>query len=121
MDASKAVAAHVVIEPEGAAAPAGDTDGGEVPGDKVKSSADSNPAAGEPTTGPAANLAPKPAAAPAKTTTTVTKTTVAKAPKPKAATATTAALPKASDSNWIVASVALFLLGTVLLGTACRC
>lgn len=121
VDAAGAVAPHVVIEPEGATAPAGETDGGEVPGDKVKSSADSNPSAGEPATGPAANPAPKPAAAPAKTTTTVTKTTVAKDSKPKAATATTAALPKTGDNNWVVASVALFLLGTVLLAAAYRC
>ena len=122
VDAAGAVAPHVVIEPEGATAPAGETDGGEVPGGGAgEPSADANPAAGEPTTGPAANPAPKPAAAPAKTTTTATKTTVSTSSKPKAATATTAALPKTGDSNWIVVSVALFLLGTVLLGTACRC
>ena len=56
-----------------------------------------------------------------KSTTTVTKTTVAKVPKPKAATATTVALPKTGDSNWITASVTLFLLGTVFLAAACRC
>lgn len=42
-------------------------------------------------------------------------------PKPKAATATTVALPKTGDSNWITASVTLFLLGTVFLAAACRC
>ncbi len=122
VDAAGAVAPHVVIVPEGATTPAGEADGGEVPGDGAgKSSADAGPAAGEPATGPTANPAPKPAAAPAKTTTTATKTTVAKDSKPKAATATTAALPKTGDNNWIVASVALFLLGTVLLGAAFRC
>lgn len=122
VDASGAVAPHVVVEPDVATPPTGETDGGEVPGDSTnKSSADANPAAGEPTTGPTANPALKPAAATAKTTTTVTKTTVAKVPKPKAATATTAALPKTGDSNWIASSVALFLLGTVLLAAAYRC
>ena len=122
VDAAGSVAPHVVIEPEGATAPAGETDRGDVPGDSAdKPSADANPAAGEPTTGPTANPAPKPATAPAKTTTTVTKTTVSTPSKPKTATATTAALPKTGDSNWIVASAAFFLLGTVLLGTACRC
>lgn len=122
VDASGAVAPHVVVEPEGAMPPAGETDRGEVPGDGTdKSPADANPAAGEPTTGPTANPSLKPAATTTKTVTTVTKTTVAKTAKPKAATATTAALPKTGDSNWVVASVALLLLGTVLLAAACRC
>lgn len=122
VDASGAVAPHVVVEPEGATAPAGETDGSDVPGDSVdKSPTDANPAAGEPTTGPTVNPALKPAAATTKITTTVTKTTVAKVPKPKAATAATAALPKTGDSNWIAASVMLFLLGTVFLAAACRC
>ena len=86
-----------------------------------KSPTDANPAAGEPTTGPTVNPALKPAAATTKITTTVTKTTVAKVPKPKAATAATAALPKTGDSNWIAASVTLFLLGTALLAAAYRC
>lgn len=122
VDASGAVAPHVVVEPEGATAPAGETARGEVPGDSTdKSPADATPAAGEPTTGPTANPALKPAATTTKTTTTVTKTTVSTSSKPKAATATTAALPKTGDSNWIAASVALFLLGTVLLAAAYRC
>ena len=122
VDAAGAVAAHVVIEPDVASPPAGETDRGEVPGDSAdKSPADSSHAAGEPTTGPTANPFLKPAAATTKTTTTVTKTTVAKVPKPKAATATTAALPKTGDNNWVVASVAPFLLGTVLLAAAYRC
>lgn len=122
LDVGGAVALHVVIEPEGATPPAGETDRGEVPGDNAdKSPADANPAAGEPTTEPTANPTLKPAATKTKTTTTVTKTTVAKVPKSKAATATTAALPKTGDNNWIAASVTLFLLGTVLLAAACRC
>ena len=122
VDASGAVAPHVVIEPDAATPPAGETDGGEVPGDNTdKSPADVNPAAGEPTTGPTANPALKPATTTAKTTTTVTKTTVAKTVKPKPATATTVALPKTGDNNWIAASLALLLLGTVLMAAACRC
>ena len=115
VDASGAVALHVVIEPEGATPPAGETNGGEVPGDSTdKSPADASPASGEPTTGPTANPALKPAA-------TTTKTTVAKTVKPKPATATTVALPKTGDNNWIAASLALLLLGTVLMAAACRC
>lgn len=122
VDASGAVATHVVIEPDVTTPPTGETDGVDAPGDgEDKSPADATPAAGEPTTGPVANPSLKPAAATTKTTTTVTKTTVAKVPKPKAATATTAALPKTGDSNWIAASLTLFLLGTVLLAAACRC
>lgn len=122
VDASGAVAPHVVIEPDVATPPAGETDGDNVPGDSSsKSPADTNPAAEKPTTGPTANPELKPAAAKTKTTTTATKTTVAKTTKPKPATATTAALPKTGDTNWIVAPVALLLLGTVLLAAACRC
>ena len=126
VDAAGAVAPHVVIEPESTAAPAGETDGGEVPGGKVKSSADSNPSAGEPATGPATDPAVKPAVATPKTTTTtkttVTKTTVSKPSKskPKTVTATAATLPKTSDTNWVAASVAFFLLGTALLAAAHR-
>lgn len=115
VDASGAVAPHVVIEPDVATSPAGETGGGEVPGGGAeKSPADSSPAAGEPTTGPTANPSLKPAAA-------TTKTTVAKTVKPKPATATTVALPKTGDNNWIAASLALSLLGTVLMAAACRC
>lgn len=121
-DAGGAVATHVVTEPDAATPPAGEADGGDVPGDSVnKSPTDANPAAGEPTTGPTANPTLKPAAAPTKTTTTVTKTTVSAPSKPKTATATDAALPKTGDNCWITASVALFLLGTVLLAAAYRC
>lgn len=121
-DASGAVAPHVVVEPDVATPPVGETDGSDVPGDSAdKPPADASPAAGEPTAGPTANPSLKPASAPTKSTTTVTKTTVAKTAKPKAATATTAALPKTGDNNWIAASVTLFLLGTMLLAAACRC
>ena len=125
VDASGAVALHVVVEPEGATAPVGETDGGEVPGDKVKSSADSNPSAGEPATGPATGPAVKPAVATPKTTTTtkttVTKTTASKPSKSNTVAATSSSLPKTADSNWIAASAALFLLGTALLAAAYRC
>ena len=122
LDAAGAVAPHVVVEPDVATPPAGETDGRDVPGDSVdKSPADANPAAGQPTTGPTANPALKPAAAKNKTTTTVTKATVSTPSKSKSATATTVVLPKTGDSNWITASVALFLLGTLLMAAACRC
>lgn len=122
VDASGAMAPHVVIEPDVATPPAGETDGVVVPGDSVdKSPADANPAAGDPTTGPTANPALKPAATTTKTSTTVTKTTGAKVSKPKTATATTAALPKTGDTNWIAVSFTFFLLATVLLAAACRC
>lgn len=122
VDAVGAVASHVVVEPDVATPPAGETDRGEVPGDVTdKSPADANPAAGEPTTGPTANPTLKPTAATTKTATTVTKTTVAKTTKPKTATATTSALPKTVDNNCVVASMVLFLLGTVFLAVAYRC
>ena len=122
VDVSGVVAPHVVVEPDVATPPAGETDGRDVPGDSAdKSPTDASPTAGEPTTRPTANPSLKPAATTTKTTTTATKITVAKVSKPKAATATTAALPKTGDSNWIAASVALFLLGTVLLAAAYRC
>ena len=122
LDAAGAVAPHVVVEPDVATPPAGETDGRDVPGDSAdKSPADANPAAGEPTTGPTANPTLKPAAATTKSTTTVTKTSVSTPSKSKTAIATTAVLPKAGDNNWIAASVALFLLGTLLMAAACRC
>ncbi len=120
--ASGAVAPHVVVEPDVATPSTGETDGGEVPGDSTdKSPANATPAAGEPTTGPTANPALKPAAATTKTKTTATKTTVAKTTKPKTATTTTATLPKTGENCWIAASVALLLLGTVLLVAVRRC
>lgn len=122
VDASGAMAPHVVVEPDVATPSTGETDGGEVPGDSTdKSPANATPAAGEPTTGPTANPALKPAAATTKTKTTATKTTVAKTTKPKTATTTTATLPKTGENCWIAASVALLLLGTVLLVAVRRC
>ena len=122
VDASGAVAPHVVVEPDVATPSTGETDGGEVPGDSTdKSPANATPAAGEPTTGPTANPALKPAAATTNTNTTATKTTVAKTTKPKTATTTTATLPKTGENCWIAASVALLLLGTVLLVAVRRC
>lgn len=122
LDAGGAVAPHVVVAPDVATPPAGETDGVDVPGDSAdKSPANANPTAGEPTTGPTANPSLKPAATTTKTTTTVTKTAVAKTAKPKPATATKSSLPKTGDSNWIVASFTFFLLGTTLLAAAYRC
>lgn len=122
VDASGAVAPHVVIEPDVATPPAGETDRGDVPGDSAdKSPADATPAAGEPTTGPTANPALKPASATTKTTTTATKTTVSTPSNSKTATATTAVLPKTGDNCWITASMTLFLLGITLLGVANHC
>lgn len=122
VDAAGVVAPHVVVEPNVATPPAGETGRGEVPDDNAdKSPADANPAAGEPTTGPTANPALKPATATTKATTTATKTTVAKVPKPKAATARTATLPMTGDSHWIAVSTLLFVLGTMLLVAAYRC
>lgn len=117
LDASGAMAPHVVVVPDVATPPAGETDRGEVPGDGTSDpAADANPAAGKPTTVPTANPSLKPAAATTKTTTTVTKTT-----KPKTATKTTATLPKTGENCWIAASAALFLLGTALLVAVRRC
>lgn len=122
VDADGAVTPHVVVEPDVATPPAGETDRGEVSDDGAdKSPTDASPAAGEPTTVPTANPALKPAAATTKTTTTVTKTTVSTSSKPKASSVTAATLPKTGDNCWIAASVALFLLGTVLLAAAYRC
>lgn len=121
VDASGAVAPHVVVEPDAATPPVGETGGDDVPGDGTdKSPADANPAVGEPTTGPTEIPSLKPAAATTKTTTT-SKTTVTMASKPKAATATATALPKTDDSHWIAVSTLLFMLGTVLLVAAYRC
>lgn len=121
-DASGAMTPHVVVEPDVATPPAGETDGRDVPGGgPEKSPADASPAAGGPTTVPTANPSLKPAATTTKTTTTVTKTTASTSSRPKTATATTAVLPKTADNKWIAASVTLFLLGTVLLAAACRC
>ena len=123
LDAGGAVATHVVVEPQGATAPAGETDVRDVPGDSGKP-ADGDPAAGQTGAGSSTDPVLKPAAATPKTTTTikttVTKTTVPTPSKLKTATATTA-LPKTGDNYWIAASMALFLLGSGLLGAAHRC
>ncbi len=47
----------------------------------------------------------------------MTKTTASTPSKAKTASAA-ATLPKTADSNWIASSLALFLLGTALLGAA---
>lgn len=121
VDVGGAAAPHVVIEPQGATAPAGETDGREEPGGAGEPAGGAGPAVGRPGAGSATDPDSKPAATTPKATTT-TKTTVAKttATTPsKARTASAAAtLPKTADSNWIASSLALFLLGTALLGAA---
>lgn len=122
VDAGGAVAPHVVIVPDGATAPAGETvtPGGEVPGDGTgEPTGGADPAAGQPGARPATDPAVKPVATSPKITTT--KTTVTKTTRPKSTMATTPALPKTGDGYWIVASLTLFLLGTVLLSAAYRC
>lgn len=126
VDAAGAVASHVVVEPEVATPPAGKTDGSDVPGGGTGETADgADPAAGQPSAEPATDSAVKPAAATPKTSTTtkmtVTKTTTTKKTMPKSATATTPTLPKTGDSNWIAASLALFLLESALLCAVHRC
>ncbi len=125
VDADGSVAPHVVIEPDDAVGPAGETvtPGGEVPGDGTgEPSGGADPAAGQLGTGPATDPAVKPAIATKTTTTTaVTKTAVAKASNTKSATATSSSLPKTADSHWIAISPVLFLLGTALLSAAHRC
>lgn len=121
VDADGSVAACVTIEPVDATASAGETGGPDVPGDGP-SAPGADPATGEPAADPSTKPTPKPAAATKTvTTTTVAKTTATKASRPKATTATTDSLPKAGDNCWIATSVALFLLGTVLLVVAHRC
>lgn len=122
VDADGAMAPHVVIEPDGTTAPAGETvtPGGEVPGDGTgEPTGGADPAAGQPGARPATDPAVKPVATSPKVT--VTKITVTKTTKPKSTMATTPALPKTGDGYWIVASLTLFLLGTVLLSAAYRC
>ncbi len=126
VNVSGAVAPHVVIEPDVATPPAGETDGRDVPGGGAGETAGgAGPAAGQPGTEPTTDPAVKPAATSPKTNittkTTVTKATVSTPSKPKSITAKTTALPKTGNTNWIAASVAFFLLGTVLLAAACRC
>ena len=118
MDTAGAVAARVVIEPQDATPPAGETDPRVVPGDAGKP-ATGDPAAGQTGAGSSTDPVLKPATAAPKTT--VTKTTVSTPSKPKTATATTASLSKTGDNCWISASITLFLLGITLLGVALRC
>lgn len=121
VDAGGAVATHVVIDPDLATPPAGETDGREVPGGGAGETAGgAGPAAGQPGVGPTRDPTVKPAATSPKTNIT-TKTTVPTPSKPKTATAIAAMLPKTADSNWIATSVTLFLLGAALLAAACRC
>ena len=102
VDASGAMAPHVVVEPEGATAPAGEDDGRETPGGAGEPAGGAGPAVGRPGAGSATDPDSKPAAT-----------------TPKARTASAAAtLPKTADSNRIASSLALFLLGTALLGAA---
>ena len=122
VNADGSVATHVMIEPDGAVGPAGETDtpGGKVPGNGTgETTGGAGPAAGQSGAGPATDPAVKPAATSPKTT--VTKTTVSKTTKPKSTMATTPALPKTGDGYWIAASLTLFLLGTMLLSAAYRC
>ena len=125
VDASGAMAPHVVIEPAGATAPAGETDGREVPGGAGEPAGGAGPAGGQPGAGSATDPALKTATATPKTITTtkttVNRTTVSTPSKAKAAGAATATLPKTADSNWIAASLALFLLGAALIAAAHRC
>ena len=121
VDADGSVAAHVTIELVDATVSAGETGGPDVPGDGP-STPGTDPATGEPAADSSTNPTQKPAAeTKTVTTTTVAKTTATKASRPKATTATTDSLPKAGDNCWIATSVALFLLGTVLLVVAHRC
>ena len=126
LDAGGAVVAHVVVEPEGATKPAEETSGRDMPGGGARKPAGSaDPAAGKPDADTTTDPAVKPSTTSPKTSaitkTTVNKTTVTTSSKPKTASATTVTLPKTGDNNWIAASAALFLLGTVLLVNAYRC
>lgn len=118
VDASGAMAPHVVIEPHGTTAAAGETDGREVPGGAGEPAGGAGPTDEQPGAGSATDTVLKPATAtPTTTTTTRTTATKATAPTPSKAMAATATatLPKTADSNWIAASLALFLLGTALV------
>lgn len=121
VDADGSVAARVMIEPVDTTAPAWGTGGPDVPGDDP-SAPGTDPATGEPAADPSTNPTLKPATATkSATTTTVTNTTAAKASRPKVTTKTSSSLPKTSDTNWIVVSLTLFLLGTAFLTTSHCC
>ena len=113
VDSDGSVAAHVAIEPEGAAVPAGETDSPVV-----------SPPGGGANPAPGPELGEGPVATPAvvRTNTTVTKTTVSIQSKPKAsASAASSKLPKTDDSHLLAVSLMLFVLGTaVLAATHCR-
>ena len=126
VNAAGAMAPHVVVEPDVATPPAGETDSRDVPGGGTgEPDGGAGPAAGQPGVGPTTDPALKPATATPKTITTtkttVNRTTVSTPSKAKAAGAATATLPKTADSNWIAASLALFLLGAALIAAAHRC
>ena len=126
VDAAGVVAPRVVIEPDVTTPSAGETKGVDASGGGTgEPDGGAGPVAGRPGTRPTTDPAVKPAATSPKTNTTTkttaTKTTVLTPSKPKAASVTTAKLPRTGDNNWIAASMALFLLGTTLLGAACRC
>lgn len=123
VDAGGAVATHVVIEPDVATPPTGETDGRDVPGGgSGEPDGGAGPAAGQPGASPTTDPAVNPAATSPKTNTTTkttaTKTTASTTSKPKSITANTTSLPKTDDANWIAASVTLFLLGTAVLAAA---
>ena len=125
VDAGDALAPHVVVEPDVATPPAGETEGVDVPGGGAGETAGgAGPAAGQPGVAPTRDPAVKPAATSPKTNTTTkttaTKTTVSTPSKPKSITANTTSLPKTDDANWIAAFVTLFLLGTAVLTAAYR-
>lgn len=84
VDAAGAVAPHVVIEPEGATAPAWETDGGDVAGGgRGEPAGGEDSATGQPDSGPSTDHVVKPAASTLKTTTTTAaKTTVTKIAAP---------------------------------------
>lgn len=121
VDADGSVAARVTIVPVDATASAGETGGPDVPGDGL-SAPGADPATVEPAADPSTIPMLKPAAATkSATTTTVTNTMAAKASRPKVTTKTSSSLPKTSDTNWIVVSLTLFLLGTAFLTTSHCC
>ena len=105
-------------------APAGETDGREVPGGAGAPAGGAGPAVERPGAGSATDPVLKPASTTPKTTattkTTAIKTAASTPSNAKNADAATATLPKTADSSWIAASLALFLLGAALLGVTRR-
>ena len=120
VDADGSVAAHVTIEPVDATASAGEPGGCDVPDGAGDPAGDAGPTVEQPSAGSVTDPVLKAATATPKTTattkTTVTKTTASTPFKANTASAATVTLPKTADINWIAASLALFLLGTALLG-----